>query len=67
MYELIHLLGSSSLIACVVSWLLIMTNTFNDIRKTLVIALMGLSSAIVLFVCAHIVIVPELMRRLVSI
>ena len=66
MYELIHLVGSISLITCFVSWLLIITKTFYDMRKVLVVALIGSSSTIVLFVCVHIVVLPRLMEVLIN-
>ena len=55
MYEVIHLVGSISLITCVASWLLIITKTFDDMQKVFVVALIGSSSAIVLFVCVYII------------
>ena len=66
MYELIHLVGSISLITCVVSWLLIITKTFSDMRKVLVVALIGLSSTIVFFVCVHMVVLPRLIEVLIN-
>jgi len=46
-------IGLIALAANIVVWLLIITNIFNDIRASLILAIVGLISSIIVFVCGY--------------